>query len=306
MALFESPSGEGLRRRLSAGSRRLRAFASLVVRRFREDRCNQVAEALSYTTLLSVVPLTTVAFALVSAFPVSRRWMGAFQAFIYTHFVPAAGAEVQKYLQQFSQKSAQLTAAGIGLLVVTSLMLMAMIEDSFNAIWRVPKERETVYRFLVYWAILTLGPLLAGISLSATYYVTSLPLFSYAPGVRWIRIVLGDVLPFILSTLVFLLLYMLVPNARVAWRHALYGSVFAAVLFAVAKYSFALFITHYSSYKFIYGALAALPVFLMWIYLSWIVILLGAVIVALLPEWERMQRAARQPASGPAHADPEL
>ena len=302
----EAGRWSAVRTRTDASFARLRAFGMLVLRRFREDRCNQVAEALSYTTLLSLVPLTTVAFALVSAFPVSRNWMTSIQGFIYTHFVPAAGAEVQKYLQQFSQKSAQLTAAGLGLLVLTSLMLMAMIEDSFNAIWRVPKQRETVYRFLVYWAILTLGPLLAGVSVSVTYYVTSLSVFSYTPGVRWVRVGLGDVLPFILSTLIFLLLYTIVPNAQVRWKHALQGSVFAAFLFAGAKYGFALFVMHYSSYQFIYGALAALPVFLMWIYLSWMVILLGAVLVSLLPEWELMQRAARQASAAPASADPDI
>lgn len=260
-------------------------FLMRVVRRFQEDRCNQVAEALSYTTLLALVPLTTVAFAAFSVFPVFKRWTVVVQNFIYSHFVPATGAEVQTYLQQFSQKSAQLTAAGLLFLMITSLMLMAMIEDSFNAIWRASKRREPVYRFLIYWAILTLGPLLVGISLSTTYYVMSLSVFSLVPALQWLRIALGDVLPFLLAALAFLLLYVVVPNARVRWSHALIGSVIASLLFEVAKHAFAVFVVDYSSYRFIYGALAVLPVFLIWIYLSWVIILAGAVVVALLPSW---------------------
>ena len=126
------------------------------------------------------------------------------QSFIYGHFLPATGAQVEKYVRQFSKKSVQLTAAGVIVLMITSLMLMATIEDSCNAIWRSSKRRDPVYRFLVYWAILTLGPLLIGVSLSVTYYVMALPLFSLAP-LAWLRIVLAYVLPFLLATLTFLL-----------------------------------------------------------------------------------------------------
>ncbi|MHB1951000.1 MAG: YihY family inner membrane protein [Acidiferrobacteraceae bacterium] len=272
------------RERLTEFVGRTAKFVWLVLRRFHEDRCSTVAQSLSYTTLLAVVPLTTVAF---SAFPAFRHWTGAVQDFVYHHFLPATGAEVQKYIQQFSSKSVQLTAVGIVFLMITALMLMAMIEDSFNAIWRSPRRRDPVYRFLVYWAILTLGPLLLGVSLSLTYYVMALPLFALAP-LAWLRITLVDVLPFLLATLAFLLLYLVVPNARVGKSHAVIGATFASALFQVAKHAFALFVLRFSSYRIVYGAVAVLPVFLIWVYLSWVIILVGALVTALLPSWSRL------------------
>lgn len=273
--------------RLTRFVRRIAAFSLLVLRRFVDDRCSVVAQGLSYTTLLAIVPLTTIVITAFSAFPVFKHWTDVLQGFVYGHFLPATGAEVEKYVRQFSNKSIQLTAAGVVVLMITSLMLMAMIEDSFNAIWRSPKRRDPVYRFLVYWAILTLGPLLTGVSLSVTYYVMALPLFSLAP-FAWLRIILADVLPFLLATLAFLLLYLAVPNARVGKTHALIGATFASVLFQLAKYAFALFILRFSSYRHIYGAVAVLPVFLMWVYLSWVIILMGALVTALLPSWGKL------------------
>lgn len=258
-------------------------FFRLVAARFNEDRLNSVAQALSYTTLLSLVPLTTLAFGLFSVFPVFEKWMMAVQAFLYSHFVPASGDVVQKYLNQFASKSAQLTAVGLLFLVVTALMLMATIEQTFNEIWRVTNRRKAVHRFLAYWAILTLGPLLLGLSLSLTSAV-----FSLAPfrgGGVWS--LFAGALPFFATTAAFMLLYMLVPNANVYWRHAVVGSLIAAVLFEIAKRGFALIVVKYSSYQLVYGAIAALPVFLIWIYVSWAIILMGAIWVALLPQWGR-------------------
>lgn len=257
-------------------------FFRLVAARFNEDRLNSVAQALSYTTLLSLVPLTTLAFGLFSVFPVFEKWMMTLQAFLYSHFVPASGDVVQKYLNQFASKSAQLTAVGLLFLVVTALMLMATIEQTFNEIWRVTNRRKAVHRFLAYWAILTLGPLLLGLSLSLTSAVFSLAPFR-GGGVSFF----AGALPFLATAAAFMLLYMLVPNANVYWRHALVGSLIAAVLFEIAKRGFALIVVKYSSYQLVYGAIAALPVFLIWIYVSWAVILMGALWVALLPQWGR-------------------
>lgn len=266
---------------------RAAAFSRLLLRRFVDDRLNVVAQGLSYTTLLAIVPLTTVVISMFSGFPVFKHWTDVLQSFIYGHFLPATGAQVEKYVRQFSKKSVQLTAAGVIVLMITSLMLMATIEDSCNAIWRSSKRRDPVYRFLVYWAILTLGPLLIGVSLSVTYYVMALPLFSLAP-LAWLRIVLAYVLPFLLATLTFLLLYLVVPNAKVKKVHALIGATFAALLSQLAKYAFAVFILRFSSYRYIYGAVAVLPVFLLWVYLSWVIILSGALVTALLPSWDKL------------------
>ncbi|MHB1941695.1 MAG: YihY family inner membrane protein [Acidiferrobacteraceae bacterium] len=273
--------------RLKRLARQVFRFALLVLRRFREDRCNLVAEGLSYTTLLAIVPLTAVAFAAFAAFPVFNHWMDMLERFTYSHFLPATGVVVHKYLRQFTKKSAQLTTAGLIGLMATSIMLIATIENTFNIIWRTPKRRDLVGRFLSYWAILILGPLLLGVSLSLTDYMMSLPLFLLAP-LQWLHLIIIDVLPFLLASLAFLLLYLVAPNARVRKAHAFAGAVFASGLFQLAKHAFTLFILHYSSYRYVYGALAVLPVFLIWIYLSWVIILLGALVTALLPSWDTL------------------
>jgi membrane protein len=263
-------------------------FARLIARQFQEDRCNRVAQALSYTTLLAVVPFTTVAFAILSVFPVFQQWMGTIQSFIYSHFVPTAGDVVQKYLVQFSAKSAQLTAIGLVFLIVTALMLMDTIEYTFNEIWRVSTKRSALYRFLTYWAILTLGPILLVTSLSLTSYLVSLPLFRQDMILSTARQLLLSSLPFIFEVLAFMLLYAAVPHTRIRIQHAVIGSVFTAVLFEIAKRSFAFFVVHYSSYRLIYGAIATLPVFMIWVYLSWVIILIGAIFVASLPRYGRL------------------
>lgn len=263
----------------------LRRFARLVRQRLAQDRCNSVAQSLAFITLLSLVPLTIVIFALFSVYPTFEKWTAVVQTFIYSHFVPASGAVVQNYLQQLVQKSARLTAAGLVFLLVTALLLMHTIEQTFNNIWRVTKGRKPLHRFLTYWAILGLGPILAGISLSISSYVFSLPLFSGSEILHGFRAFAFKGLPFLFEVLAFLLLYTVVPNATVKWRHALLGSLFAAVLFEIAKRAFAVFVLHYSSYQLIYGAIATLPVFMIWVYVSWFITLLGAVLVASLPEW---------------------
>lgn len=260
-------------------------FMRLVYARFGEDRLNRVAQALSYTTVLSIVPLTTLVFGLFSVFPVFQKWMMAVQTFVYSHFVPASGDVVQKYLNEFASKSAQLTAAGLAFLIVTALMLMATIEQTFNDIWRVLRKRKAMYRFLTYWAILTLGPLLLGLSLSLTSALVAPASvrnasFFMATWAGFLRL-----LPLLIEVAAFVLLYTVVPNVAIKWRHAVTGSLFTVVLFEIAKSGFATMVLEYSSYTFVYGALAALPVFLIWVYVSWAIVLLGAVVVALAPQW---------------------
>ena len=266
---------------------RLWRFARQVARHFGEDRCSRVAGALSFASILSLVPLTAVALGMLSVFPVFQSWMAAIQDFIYGNFVPASGEVVQKYLEQFAHKTGRLTALGLLFLAITSVLMMATIELAFNDIWRVRQQRKLMHRFLTYWAILTLGPFLIGVSLTLTSQLFSLPLFG-GPGIlRGLRGVVQQGLPAVFEVLAFLMLYMLVPNAPVKWRHALLGSVCAALLFEVAKRGFAYYVTQVPTYQTIYGAVAALPIFLIWIYLSWLVVLLGAVVAANLGGAER-------------------
>lgn len=264
---------------------RLGRFARLVLQRLRQDRCNRVAGELSFTTLLALVPLTTVSIAVLSLFPVFETWMHTAQEFIYGNFVPAAGDAVSQYLQQFAANAGRLTVWGLLFLIVTALLLMATIEHAFNDIWHVAQPRKRIYRFLGYWAVLTLGPILIGLSLSVTAYLLSLPVFLGAGAARGLRALMLAVAPSVFEMAAFMLMYVVVPNHRVRWRHALVGSIVAAILFEVAKRAFAWFVLSFSTYHVIYGALAALPVFLVWIYLSWMVVLLGAVVTAALPQW---------------------
>jgi membrane protein len=256
-------------------------FAAEVLQRFVQDRCQRVAGALSFTTLLSIVPLTAVLLAVLSLFPVFSTWMTVIQDFIYSNFVPTAGDLVQKYLTQFATKAGRLTAIGLLFLMVTAVMLMATIEEAFNDIWRVKNTRKLLHRFLSYWALLTLGPILLAVSLSLTSQLVALHSFDRAVVSAMDR-VLDVILPLVFEVGAAVLLYMVVPNAPVRWRHALAGGVFAAVLLEVAKYLFATSMKYFASYQLIYGALAALPIFLVWIYISWVIILLGAIVTATL------------------------
>jgi len=274
----------------------LQAFLRLlrwVVQRFREDRCTRVAGALSFTTLLALVPLTAVMFAIFSRFQIFEAWMTMAQDFIYRNFVPAAGEAVSGYLQKFAANAGKLTIWGLLLLFLSSLMLMATIERVFNDIWHVPQTRKRLHRFLSYGALLVLGPMLIGITLSSTSYLVSLPLFSRDATFSGLKVFLLAAAPVIFEWLAFWALYVVVPNYRVRLRHGLIGSLFATIMFEIAKRGFVFFVTNFANYKAIYGAVAALPVFLIWIYLSWTIILAGAVLTATLPEWRRPQ-AVRQ------------
>ena len=256
-------------------------FSAQVIQRFEQDRCKRVAGALSFTTMLAVVPLTAVTVAVLSMFPVFGNWMTVIQDFIYSNFVPAAGETVQKYLTQFASKAGRLTAIGLLFLGAAALMLMATIEQAFNDIWRVPNARKLVHRFVTYWALLTLGPILVAGSLALTSQFFSLSFFGRAE-VTMLHRILEVALPLLLEFGAAVLLYTVVPNVPVKWRNAFVGAAFAAVLLEIAKHLFTAFMKSFTSYQILYGAITALPIFLMWIYISWVIILLGAIVAATL------------------------
>lgn len=243
---------------------------------FIADKCAVTAGALTYTSLLSVVPLMAVTFSVLAAFPVFQSVTADMQAFVFENFVPAAGAVVSEHLQSFAQKASQLTVAGIVFLMLTAVMLMANIDGALNGIFKVRTKRKVLASFLVYWAVLTLGPLLLGASLVMTSFLVSAPLFDDAAATFGGRARLLTLAPFLAEALAFGLLYMVVPNRPIRWWHAFSGGVLAAVLFEAAKRAFAWYVTNFPTYEAIYGALAAIPIFLIWIYLSWLVVLVGA------------------------------
>lgn len=268
-------------------------FARRVGHRFVDDRCTRAAAALSYTTVLALVPLTVVAFALLAILPVSQELMVQAQVFVYGNFVPATGEVVLRYLEQFAANAGRLTAWGLLFLFVTAIMLASTIECTFNDIWHTPHHRGRVPRFLALGTILVLGPIVIGVILSLLSFVFSLPLFARSSPLGIVRVLVREGLPVVFELIAFVLMYKLVPNRPVRLRHALTGAAAAVVLFELAKHGFGYFVTHFSSHRVVYGALATLPVFLIWIYLSWTVVLLGAVVTAELPR--TLGRAVKAP-----------
>lgn len=254
---------------------RLHGFVLLVAERFRRHEAPQNAAALTYTTLLSLVPLMAVTFAVFSAFPVADRVYEIVQDFVFQNFVPTSGEVLQQYLSEFSGKASRLTGIGAASLVVVALLMMYNIDRALNAIWEVRSGRRFVTKFLIYWAVLSLGPVLIGVSMVVTSYLVSLPILSDAAASGTGRRLLG-LTPVLTSAVAFTMMYLVVPNRRVRLLHALAGGVFAALLFELAKLGFGLYITQFPTYQAIYGALATIPIFLVWLYLSWIVVLLGA------------------------------
>ena len=260
-------------------------FVSLVYLRFRQERCFQLCGSLTFTTLLALVPLVTIALMFMTAFPVFNTLSEQLREFVLTNMVPDAGSKViTGYVEQFSSNAAKLTAAGVSVFVISSIMLMLTIDKAFNTIWRVKRPRPLVQRVLIYWSLLTVGPLLLGGSLTLWSWLVKLS--NDASGVvPIVAIELLKVVPLALTALAFGLLYRLIPNRQVSLIDAAIGGVFAAIFFEVMKYAFAQFIANFSSYKLVYGAFASVPIFLIWIYASWVVVIFAAVITSGLSYW---------------------
>jgi len=256
---------------------RIKRLAAHVRRHFREDRLFDEAASLSYASLLSMVPLLAVVFGVASAFPVFQQWGEQLQTFVFANFVPALGDQIQTYLVGFLDSVSKLTLPGMVFLILTALLLMVRIERAFNLIWRVPTARSIRNRVVMYWAVLTLGPLALGVAAA----LGAQPVFEQvAQGVSthsaWRTMGV-----FSLSWLAFTLMFLLVPNRRVQFVHALVGAFLSAILFGLAKKAFVAYVAK-ASFNVIYGALATIPIFLFWLYLVWIVVLLGASLAASL------------------------
>ncbi len=260
-------------------------FVRFVARRFAEDRCAQVAASLTFTTLLALVPLITVTVTVFATFPVFSELTTQLKIFMLVNMVPeVAGKIITVYMEQFSAKAAKLTLFGIVGLTITALLLMNTIDRTFNFIWRVRKPRAILQRFLTYWTVLTIGPIILGASLSATYYLVRLSL-GYVQHVPLLGQFGLRLVPIVLMSVAFSLLYFTVPNRYVPIRHAFIGGIFAGVIFELMKRVFTLYITSFPAYTLVYGAFAIIPIFLLWLYFSWLVILIGAVIAAALSHW---------------------
>ena len=250
-------------------------FLGLLVSRFFKHKGPANAGSLAYTTLLSLVPLMAVMLAIFSAFPVADKVTEVIQHFIFDNFVPASGAAVQDYLGKFSENAGRMSGVGTVALLFVALMLMEAIDSALNDIWEVRRQRSFLKKFMIYWAVLSLGPVLIAVSVLASTYLISLPLVTEVTATGWGHRMLGWI-PIGASALAFGLVYLLVPNRDVKGWHAMLGGLLAAWLFELAKDGFALYVTTFPSYQTIYGAMAAIPLFLLWLYLTWLVVLLGA------------------------------
>ncbi|MYN03746.1 YihY family inner membrane protein [Pseudoduganella sp. DS3] len=262
-------------------SSELRDLLQFARRRLRQESLPQVAGGLTFTTVFALVPVLTIALAIFTTFPMFNTFRSALEAYFIKSVMPKAISNtILSYLTMFASKATRLSAVGAVMLVLTSVAMLSMIERAFNRIWRVKNERRFVRRVLVYWALVTLGPLLVGVSLSLSSHIfdATSDLIGAVTGP-----IFYTLLSILLTTVAFTLLYMTVPNRTVDWRDALCGGALAAVAFELAKRGFAVFITQVPTYSKIYGALAALPLFLLWIYVSWLITLLGALLTAALP-----------------------
>lgn len=264
-------------------------LVSAVVRRFRDGRCAQVAGSLAFTTLLSLVPLVTLVAVVFSKLPQSARFGNALRCFLLDNLLPdKAGKVIATYALQFSEKAANLTVVGALVLIATTMMLMKTIDQVINQIWMVNTRRPWATRLVGYWAALSLGPLLLAGCVFAASAMLSMSLDVMSEPAAWLEGLGVRLIAVAVLTGVFGTIYLVVPHCSVRIRDAMFAGLCAATGFLVMQRLFGLYLVHFPSYTLVYGAFAAVPIFLLWLYLSWIVILLGAVLAAVLPERKLM------------------
>lgn len=269
------------------------SFLLFTVRRYLGDNMTLAAGALTFSTLLALVPLMVIAFAILSGFSAFDPARARMEAMFFEIFVPEVGAGVGNYLSDFSRNAANLTAVGIVALAFTAVMLLWTIEATLNQIWRVEKPRSIQVRVLIYWTVLTMGPLLLGASFVLTSGTFSTISQWAREGVGGAQAVptLGVFFAFLSQFLTFTLLFKIIPNRHVRLKDAAIGGVISALGVQTLRWGFDVFLASGSTYETVYGAVAILPIFLFWLYLSWVVVLVGAVCAAAVPEWWKARDA---------------
>ena len=281
--------GERLRDRARIG-----AFLRFVWKRFLGDRLFEAAGALSYTSVFALVPLSMVVFGVLSAFPVFDLWSLSLKKYIFANFVPSAASAVQGYLSDFSANTKSLTTTGAFVLVVSLLVTLSSVEAIFNRIWRVPTARPKFSRFLVYWTVLTLGALVAATSLALSTRFFALSIFETLPG-RWLEALMLKLAPMAIEMFAFTAIFKVVPHRTVRWRHALAGAALSMLLFEGVKFGLGVYLGSFDSYQKIYGAIALLPILMLWIYLGWTSILFGASLASSMSAFRYQPAALRLP-----------
>ena len=250
-------------------------FARFLWRRFLDDRLFEAAGALAFTTVFALVPLSMVVFGVLAVFPAFSQWRDQLSDYIFSNFVPDSARAVEAVLLQLSTNTGQLTTIGVIALVISVLVTLLSVETTFNRIWRVKSARPTFGRFLVYWTVLTLGALVATASLAVSARFFALEIFSTESG-QLLRGLMLWAAPMLIELAAFTTIFRVVPHRTVQWRHALAGATLAVLLSEVVKWAIGLYLGSFDAYERIYGQIAFLPIFLLWVYLSWVAILLGA------------------------------
>lgn len=276
------------------GVRYFGQFVWFVIQRFDRDGCRQAAAALTYMSLFAVVPLLTVMYSMFALVPAFHGLGDELNDLIFENLVPASGMQVQQYISQFTEQARTLSALGALVLLVTSYLMLTNIEKTFNHIWGTTAGRSGLSSFLLYWGILSLGPLLLGGALVMRTYLLTLQVFLEGADATGLLAWVFSWVPLLLLVSAFTLLFYAVPNCKVSFRHSLIGGVVTTVFFEVAQDVFTLVIGN-TSHRTIYGAFAILPVFLLWIYLCWVIILGGAELVRALETFRSQVRGMSYP-----------
>lgn len=265
-------------------------YLVFVWQRSEQDNIKVPAGHLAYVTLLSIVPLLAVIFYMLSAFPVFSDLKKILEDLIYNNLIPTSGDTIQEHISGFIENTKKMSMMGIGSLIVIALLLISTIDQTINRIWRCTNKRSRVQAFTIYWTILSLGPVIIGVSLALSSYLFTV--FQEDGSLSFVQRLLSF-MPFILTWLTFAGIYTLVPHQRVSFRYALIGGFIATVLFSFGTDLFRLYIINFPSQEIIYGALAVIPILFVWIYYSWLIILIGAEVTATLEEFLQQHKESK-------------
>jgi membrane protein len=288
------PSGYGITlRRMPAAAA---GFALYSVRRFNADGCFAASGALGYTALVSLVPLVVIGLGALSVFPILGPVHDQILALVFRNFVPSVGEQAAWWFRAFADSAAQTTTIGLVGIAATGVLLLVTVEDQLNVIWRVTAPRPWGQRVVAYWTLITLGPLLVGLSLSLSTYLEIAARHAGfgQQAFQWIESGwlhgLARAVPAVLEFVALTLLYCLIPNCAVRWRDAAVGALIATLAVEILKVGFTIYVGAMSYYQTVYGTLATIPIFLLWMYISWMAVLLGAEVAAALPHWRIDER----------------
>ncbi|MCG8672735.1 MAG: YihY family inner membrane protein, partial [Pseudomonadales bacterium] len=264
---------------------RFQRFVGFVARSFWQHDGPKIAAHLTFTSMFAVVPVMTVTYSILALIPDLKEVGDQIQSYLFQHFVPSSSSQLQGYFSGFADQAANLTGVGLAMLFVTAVLMLRNIEKAFNRIWHVTEARKGATGLLLYWAILSISPLLMGVAFAIPGYVASVEMLTSITGEAYTNKIFVKILPIILSACAFSLAYAAIPNTKVPVKHAFGGGLLAAISFEMARRLMTTFVSMFPSYQLIYGAFATVPIFLIWIYISWMILLVGAEFVQALTNY---------------------